>query len=228
MEENMIIDNLKSELQEKENELKRDENEEICLWEEERETIRREISALKKGISACEEIKRNDLNLLRNFIAGRLTKEEVLDIMENGRCEEILNRSQHKKPSDTPLQKGSGGIEDEEEQVSNPNEPTIADTQTLQTNGSLDCCSRAEIEENEKNFLICSICNNTGFLCPRTKEQRKDYEEGYKQALSNRNQEILDIIGNIKTETPFGLNRNPRDILNEIKKQLTKISEGKK
>jgi hypothetical protein len=52
----MKIDELKSELKEKENELKRDENGEICLWEEERETIRKEISALKKGISACEEI----------------------------------------------------------------------------------------------------------------------------------------------------------------------------
>lgn len=52
----MKIDELKAELKEKENELKRDENGEICLWEEERETIRKEISALKKGISACEEI----------------------------------------------------------------------------------------------------------------------------------------------------------------------------
>ena len=39
--------------------------------------------------------------------------------------------SQHKKPSDTHLQKGSRGTEDEEEQVSNPNEPTIADTNDI-------------------------------------------------------------------------------------------------
>lgn len=41
--------------------------------------------------------------------------------------------SQHKKPSDTPLQKGSRGTEDEEEQVSNLNEPTIADAESVKS-----------------------------------------------------------------------------------------------
>jgi hypothetical protein len=126
-------------------------------------TCQAEISALKKGISTCEE---------------------------------ILNQSQQKKTcGDTPTQQQEcRGTNPEEGKVSKENDTTYSADTYIQTNGSLDCCSKAEIEENKKNFLICSICNNTGFLCPRTKEQRKDYEEGYNQSLSQRNKEILEII----------------------------------
>lgn len=48
----------------------------------------------------------------------------------------------------------------------------------IQTNGSLDCCSKEEIKRNEENSLKCTICNNTGYLSPKkedsTREQIKE------------------------------------------------------
>ncbi len=56
-------------------------------------------------------------------------------------------------------------------------------TPHIQTNGSLDCCSKEDIKRNETDFLKCTVCNNTGFLSPKNKvedeikkELLKDYE----------------------------------------------------
>jgi len=57
--------------------------------------------------------------------------------------------------------------------------------ETISTNGSLDCCSKEEIKKNKEKHLTCDICNNTGFLCPRTDKQRQDYKEGYEQGKSD-------------------------------------------
>ena len=32
----------------------------------------------------------------------------------------------------------------------------------IQTNGSLDCCSKEDIKKNKENHLECTICRNTG------------------------------------------------------------------
>ena len=43
-------------------------------------------------------------------------------------------------------------------------------TEIIQTKGSLDCCTKKEIKENNKN-VTCSICHNTGYLLPKGKKK---------------------------------------------------------
>lgn len=54
--------------------------------------------------------------------------------------------------------------------------------------GSLDCCSKEKIEENKKKYLICSICNNTGYLVPR--KFNVDYQKGITETNSKWKQAV--------------------------------------
>ena len=38
----------------------------------------------------------------------------------------------------------------------------------IQTNGSLDCCTKEEIEDNKDKDHICPACKNVGYILPRS------------------------------------------------------------
>jgi len=44
----------------------------------------------------------------------------------------------------------------------------------IQTNGSLDCCSKSEIELNESKGIICPACNNVGYIMPRRSQKTSE------------------------------------------------------
>ena len=62
----------------------------------------------------------------------------------------------------------------------------------IQTNGSLDCCTKEEIEDNKDKDHICPACKNVGYILPRSacksssaqhdiKKTKKEICEGNKQ-----------------------------------------------
>ncbi len=65
------------------------------------------------------------------------------------------------------------------------------------TNGSLDCCTKQEIENNKKHHRTCDICHNSGYLEPKMTQP----DDEYKQNKSNDmyNGIILILLGIILT-----------------------------
>jgi len=86
----------------------------------------------------------------------------------------------------------------------------------ISTNGSLDCCSKEEINKNKEKHLTCDICNNTGFLSPRTDKQREDYKEGYEQGKRDKLEKVIVMLDKIER-----YRMNLREYINNLKQQLT-------